>query len=127
MNVTLKPMELRDRGSVIDILNYYIEHTFAAYPESTQPYEFFDAFLKLCEGYPAVTARDEADEVVGFGMLRPYNPIPTFAGTAEITYFIRPEHTGRGIGKTFLTHLVDFVMLDRLAVHFICHCSLSFS
>ena len=92
MNVTLKPISPNDREPVIDILNHYIEHSFAAYPEQKHPYEFFDAFMHICEWYPAVTARNEQDELVGFGLLGPYSPSPslTFSGTAEITYFIPP-------------------------------------
>jgi L-amino acid N-acyltransferase YncA len=39
-------------------------------------------------------------------MLRAYNPFPTFSQTAEITYFIKPGYTGRGIGKKILNYLV---------------------
>lgn len=40
-------------------------------------------------------------------MLRPYNPIPAFSKTAEITYFIKPDFTGHGLGKTLLYYLID--------------------
>ena len=107
MKTILAPLSLNDREAVIDILNYYVENTFAAYPERKLPYEFFDTFLGMCQGYPAVTVRDESGGVIGFGMLRPFNPIPAFSKTAEITYFIKPNFTGRGIGRTLLEYLVD--------------------
>jgi L-amino acid N-acyltransferase YncA len=56
--------------------------------------------------YPAIVAQDEKGDIFGFGMLRAYNPLPTFSQTAEVTYFIRPEFTGKGIGKIMLDHLV---------------------
>jgi L-amino acid N-acyltransferase YncA len=107
LKITLTPMSLNDREPVIDIFNYYVENSFSAYPERKLPYEFFDTFLSMCQEYPTATARDEAGELIGFGMLRPYNPIPAFSKTAEITYFIKPDFTGRGIGKTLLDYLVD--------------------
>jgi phosphinothricin acetyltransferase len=61
----------------------------------------------MCEGYPALTVKDEQGYILGFGMLRAYNPFPTFSHTAEITYFIKPEYTGRGIGKRILDYLLD--------------------
>lgn len=100
-------MSLNDRESVIDTFNYYVENSFSAYPERTLPYEFFDTFLNICQGYPAATARDESGKVVGFGMLRPYSPIPTFSTAAEIAYFVKPTFTGRGIGKAILEYLID--------------------
>jgi L-amino acid N-acyltransferase YncA len=107
MKTMLTSMSSSDREPVIDIFNYYVEYSFSAYPETKLPYEFFDTFLNICQGYPAVTARNEADEVIGFGMLRPYNPIPAFSKTAEIAYFIKPDFTGQGIGKALLGYLID--------------------
>ena len=106
MRIDLAPITAADREPVMDIFNHYIENGFAAYPEQRLPYEFFDTLLSMCQGYPSAVARDEAGCIVGFGMLRPYSPIPTFAQTAEIAYFLMPEATGKGIGKSILEHLV---------------------
>jgi L-amino acid N-acyltransferase YncA len=106
MNIRIAPLTKDSRKEVIDIFNYYIANSFAAYPEQEAPYELFDHFLKMSEGYPAVTATDEHGNVLGFGMLRAYNPFPTFSKTAEITYFIKPRYTGKGIG----TNILDFLI-----------------
>jgi len=106
MNITLASISSDDRKQVIDIFNYYIENTFAAYPDKKVPYEFFDVLLNMCQGYPAATVKDMEGNVVGFGMLRPYNPFPSFSQTAEITYFVKPGFTGKGIGKTLLEYLI---------------------
>ena len=91
----------------MEIFNYYIENSFAAYPEQRLPDEFFDALLIMSTGYPTVAARTEDGDVTGFGLLRPYNPLPAFFTTAEITYFIKPRFTGQGIGKAMLDYLLD--------------------
>jgi phosphinothricin acetyltransferase len=106
MAVQLVPMVADHRHAVIDIFNHYVESTFAAYPEKPVPYEFFDMMLKACAGYPAVAACDEAGQVLGFGMLRPYHPMAAFAQTAEISYFLKTGFTGRGIGRQILDHLL---------------------
>jgi phosphinothricin acetyltransferase len=105
MNIVLEPITLADREEIIDIFNYYTENTFAAYTETPLPYEMFDTFIQMSWGYPSVTARDESDSVIGFGMLRPYSSIPAFSQTAELTCFIKQGYTGRGIGKTILAHI----------------------
>lgn len=107
MSTVFAPMTADDRIEVIDIFNHYIENSYAAYPERKLPYEAFGALLNMCQGYPSATARTDSGEVVGFGMLRPYSPISSFSGTAEITYFIKPGHTGRGIGVEILDHLIE--------------------
>jgi L-amino acid N-acyltransferase YncA len=107
MKFHLEPISPKDREAVIDIFNHYVENSFAAYPESKVPYEFFDVLLKMAEGYPTVVARDEDGRIMGFGMLRAHNPMPTFSHTAEVTYFIKPEYTGKGLGTSMLQHLIE--------------------
>ena len=103
--ITFCPLSERDRKPVIDLFNYYIENSFAAYPEQPVPYEFFSLFLDACRNYPSVTVRLGDDTVGGFGMLRPHNPMPVFRHTAEITYFLGPDLTGKGIGARMLAYL----------------------
>jgi len=104
---SLGPFTNADGREVIDIFNYYIEKTFAAYPSQKMPYEFFDMFLQLTRGYPSVTSHDSTGRLLGFGMLRAHNPITVFRRTAEVTCFVHPEYTGQGIGSQMLAHLED--------------------
>ncbi len=106
MDISLEPASSEDGKAIIDIFNHYVENTFAAYPENAVPYEFFGFFMKMAEGYPFLAAKDSDGKVIGFGLLRPHNPIPAFSRTAEITYFIAPEHTGVGIGGMLLDRLL---------------------
>ena len=106
MKIEIVPLIKDNQKEIIDIFNYYVENSFSAYPEQKLPYEYFGHFLKMCEGYPALTAKDDQGNILGFGMLRAYNPFPTFSHTAEITYFIKPGFTGRGIGKRILDELL---------------------
>ncbi|MEW6186967.1 MAG: N-acetyltransferase family protein [Thermodesulfobacteriota bacterium] len=101
------PLTITDRIPVIDLFNYYIENSFAAYPEQKVSYDFFDLLLKAGEGYPTLSVKEPAAGVIGFGMLRPYHPFPVFSRTAEISYFIAPEWTGRGIGEKMLSYLLE--------------------
>lgn len=107
MKIRFEKMGEGDREAVIDLFNYYIENSFAAYPEKKVPYGLFDQFLALTEGYPAFTVRDEQqeDRIVGFAFLRPYHPLSEFQRAAEITYFIEPGYTGQGIGSRILERI----------------------
>ncbi len=106
MDFSIEPVTAEDGRAIIDIFNHYVENTFAAYPESKVPYEFFGLFMNMSQGYPFLVAKDENGKVLGFGLLRPHNPMPAFSRTAEITYFLAPEHTGQGIGKAMLDRLL---------------------
>ena len=109
MKIRFEKMGEADREAVIDLFNHYIENSFAAYPEEKVPYGLFDRFLEMTKGYPAFTAREEdCDErFVGFAFLRPYHPLRSFQRAAEISCFIVPGYTGRGIGTAMLERIVD--------------------
>lgn len=105
MNVTFESLAEAHRGPVMDIFNHYIENGYAAFPEHRLPYEFFDMFLNMTRGYPAAAVLSGDGEVVGFGFLRAYNPLPAFRKAAELTCFLRPDMTRNGIGCRTLEHL----------------------
>jgi len=103
----LEKVSSEDGRQVIDIFNHYVENSFAAYPESKVPYEFFQSLLNLTRGYPFLVAKDLSGRVAGFGCLRPYSPLPTFSQAAEIANFISPEHVRKGIGQMMLDGLLQ--------------------
>ncbi len=90
MNYTFEPLNPEHENSVMEIFNYYIENSFAAYPESKLPVQFFNRFLEISRTYPSYVIKD-GETIIGFCLLRPYNPFPVFKETAEITYFIHKD------------------------------------
>lgn len=114
MEYFISPISIADRESVMDIFNFYVEHSFAAYPDKKLPYAAFDRFLQISEGYPAGTARDANGNVVGFGMLKAHSPMPAFSRTAEVSYFIHPDHTGKGLGRMLLGYLEKGAVEQRI-------------
>ena len=105
MTYTFSNISEEDRKPVIDIFNYYIENSFAAYLEKKVAYDFFDIFLTLFKGYPSIKAKDSDGRLVGFSFLRAHHPASTFMQTAEVTYFILPDHTRKGIGRYMLDQI----------------------
>jgi L-amino acid N-acyltransferase YncA len=105
MDFQLFPITPADRPAMLDLFNYYVEHGFAAFAEQPLPPAFIDRLLDLARGYPALAVKDRAGRLLGFGLLRAHNPLSTFAHTAEITYFLAPEHTRQGLGTRLLHEL----------------------
>jgi len=98
-----EPMAEKHGREVMDIFNYYVENSFAAYPEHKLPYEFYGKFLEMARGYPAyVIKNNDTGKVIGFCFLRAYNSMPVFRETAEVSYFLDQDETGKGIGKEAL-------------------------
>jgi L-amino acid N-acyltransferase YncA len=95
------------RKPAIDILNHYVDSSFAAYSESRHPYSLFDVYLQVSAGYPAVAVRSDAGEIVGFAWLQAYHPSEAFQRVGEIGYFLRSDYTRCGIGKAILDLFVE--------------------
>jgi phosphinothricin acetyltransferase len=107
MTYELTALAEADRVAVAAIFNYYIQHSFAAYPDEPVGNEFLDRVLALSKGYPAVSVKTDTGEVVGFGFLRAFHPAGTFRRTAEVAYFLLPEHTGQGLGQRLIAHFIQ--------------------
>jgi len=114
MEYHFEPLAEEHRQPVIDLFNHYVSHSHAAFLEVPVNYSFFNRFLEITRGYPALVAKQGFDQVVGFAFLRPYHAAETFRRTAEITYFILPDHTRRGLGTTLLELLVRAARTMRI-------------
>jgi len=106
MNFIFEKMSKEHCTEVIDIFNYYVRETFNTYLEDCVPFDFYDSLLKKIEDYPSCVVKTEDGRVIGFGMLRAYDPRPTFSHTATISYFIEPEFCNCGIGSDMLARLL---------------------
>ena len=122
MQYSIEPIISGYCKEIIDIFNYYVEHSFAAYPEIPFPYEAFDMLQQRSNSLPTGAIRDDQEKIAGFGMLRPHNPASTFSHTAEIAYFIHPDYTGKGLGTMLLAYLEKYA-LEQGIINFIAHIS----
>lgn len=96
------------RKSVTDIFNYFIKNSYAAYLEEEVDYTFFGRFMEMSRGYPAIVIKlEESCQVIGFAFMRPYHFAASFKRTAEVTYYILPEHGRRGLGTAVLNLFIE--------------------
>ena len=94
------------KPNIIRIFNYYVENSFAAYSTVVLGDEVFDRFHDMAEGLPFIVISYNKSEIVGFAFLHPYHAADAFSKTAEITYFIMPEHTGKGLASMILERFI---------------------
>ena len=101
-NYAFEELEESHRRPVMDIFNFYIRTTQAAFPGEEMGDDLFDRFLEISQGYPRAAVKSPAGEVVGFAFLHPYHLADSFKRAAEIAYFFRSEHTRKGLGTAIL-------------------------
>ena len=102
MNYIFEEMSETHRRAVIDIFNYFVKESHAAFLGKAVDYSFFDQFLKMAHGYPALVVKAGPGPVVGFGFMRPHHIADSLKRAAEVTYFILPEYTRQGLGAALL-------------------------
>jgi len=92
------------REGVLKVINYFTANSFAAYPDEILTLDWVLRYEQITSNMPSYLIMHK-NEVVGFASLHPYNRYKTFSHTAEITYFLLPEFTGKGLGKKLLSLL----------------------
>lgn len=105
MSYRIRRADDRDAAAIMEVFNHYVEHSFAAYPAQRVPESYFPLMKESGGNYPVYVAETAEGRVIGFGMLRRHHRAPAFDRTAEIGYFILPEHTRKGVGRMLLAAL----------------------
>jgi phosphinothricin acetyltransferase len=107
MDYHIRKVRDTDASGIISLFNYYIEHGFAAYPEQRLDEKMFFMFREVVNEYPFYVIEAKNNQVIGFGFLHRYNPFEMFNRVAEVTYFIHPDYTGKGLGTVLLNRLIE--------------------
>ena len=106
INTAIRVVEERDWPAIAMIFNHFVSESFAAYSEEPVDSCFFRSRQQAALAYPFLVAEHDG-QVVGFAYLAPFHPASTMKHSATLTYFIRPEFTGTGIGSQFLDILLQ--------------------
>ncbi len=93
----IRPLKVADAPEIARIFNYYVRRSFAAFPDREAGLPFILQILEQSRAYGCYAVEVDGT-VIGFGMVRPLYPFPNLAAVGEVSYFICPEFTGRGLG-----------------------------
>jgi L-amino acid N-acyltransferase YncA len=106
LDYSIRTVENKDGEAVVNIFNYFVRNSFAAYPDKEVGIEFFERLCDLTAGYAFYVVEIKGD-VTGFGLIRAYHHSDAFRHTAELTYFLLPEYTRKWIGENLLKILTE--------------------
>jgi len=113
---TIRKAKIDDEAAILEIFNYYVKSSYAAYSEEPEGSRFFNRLWQIATGYPFYIAETVEGKVVGFALLHAYYGIPVFQRAARITYFIHYDYTRQGLGRLFL----DRLTVDAIAMGIDC-------
>ena len=67
----------------------------------------WEAWSAKRAGYPAVLARDEQGDALGWAALTPVSPREVYRGVGAVSIYVAPAHTRKGIGRALLQGLAE--------------------
>ncbi len=108
MQLNVRPYQTQDCSSILEIVNYNINHT-------TNIYEYLPRTLeeqiqqledKLKKGFPILVSEIN-NEVVGFGYYSEFRTRPAYQFTIEHSVYVSNQYHNKGIGKILLSELIQ--------------------
>ena len=108
--------EAADAAAIAEIYNHYIEHTVVTFEETLVSAADFVARIEVVHatGFPWLVA-EEAGRVLGYAYATKWKERSAYRFSAEVTVYLAPTATGRGLGTRLYTEL--FPMLDARGLH----------
>ena len=107
MEVQIRPFEIKDTQSILDIINYNILNSTALYDYKIRDYETQKTILedKINKGFPVIIAECDG-KLVGFGMYSEFRFREAYKFTVEHSVYVSPNEMGKGIGKMIMAQLI---------------------
>ena len=107
MEVQIRPFEIKDTQSILDIINYNILNSTALYDYKTRDFETQKTILedKINKGFPVIIAEYNG-KLVGFGMYSEFRFREAYKFTVEHSVYVSPNEMGKGIGKMIMAQLI---------------------
>jgi L-amino acid N-acyltransferase len=115
MNVQIRPFQIDDAQTILDIINYNILHSTSLYDYTPRNLEQQVTILneKLKKGFPVIVAISNG-VLVGFAYYSEFRFREAYKYTVEHSVYVHPDHTAKGIGKLLLTELIAIAIENNL-------------
>ncbi|MGB5894406.1 MAG: N-acetyltransferase family protein, partial [Ignavibacteriaceae bacterium] len=88
----------------LEVVNSFVKDSFAAYSDEYYFPSIVDEWSKKAKVFLVL---ETENKVVGFGFVASYKPFKSCAHVGVLTYFIRPEYTGKGLGTKLINELIS--------------------
>ena len=99
------PITTSDLQPILVIYNHYILNSTATFHREVLSRNELEEFLFVSHPkYPSFLIRDN-DQMIGYCFLTRYKNRQAYDRSAEVSIYLKPEFTGKGIGLAALTHL----------------------
>ena len=103
----IRKVRKEDTPAITAIYNHYIAHTtitFELKPVSEE--EMLTRIRHISEKYPYFVFETEG-QIAGYCYVHGWKEKAAYNQSAETTIYLAPSHTGKGLGKELMLHLIE--------------------
>lgn len=105
MMVEFSPVKETDLAAILAIYHHYVLNSTATFHSEKMSEKEIGEFVFISHPkYPSFLITDE-DRVIGYCFLSQYKKRQAYDRSAELSIYLKPEFTGKGIGMAALRHL----------------------
>ncbi|KAF5068005.1 Phosphinothricin N-acetyltransferase [anaerobic digester metagenome] len=116
------PVTHRDLPEIKEIYDHYILHSTATFHSENITLPELEEIIYLDNPrYPSFLIH-EADEVIGYCFLSRFKKRQAYDRTAEVSVYLKPGFTGKGIGTLAMHHIEEAAKIGGIHVLIGTHC-----
>ncbi len=112
----IRPVKISDAEKILDIYNYYVEHTVATFDlELLSLDTFTDKIKSIILNYPFIVY-EEDNEILGYAYGSKFRPKPAYSQTVESTVYVKHGAHGKQIGTQLYADLLALLKRNNLHI-----------
>lgn len=116
----IRKVRKEDTPAITAIYNHYIDHTTITFElEPVSEEEMWTRIQHISEKYPYFVYETEG-QIAGYCYVHGWKDKAAYSQSAETTIYLAPSHTGKGIGKELMLHLIE--ECSRYGLHALIAC-----
>jgi phosphinothricin acetyltransferase len=106
--IQLRTADPNDAGAIARIYNHYVTNSTVTFEEGVVDHEEMARRVRevLAKGLPWILA-SEAQAILGYAYATPWRTRSAYRQSVEVTVYLAPQHTGKGIGSRLYTTLLN--------------------
>ena len=106
---TIRKAEVTDLPHVLALYRHYVRNSVVTFDEEPPSLRSFRSRFEHTEklGYPFLVAQSPSGEILGYARVTPFRDKSAFRHTAESTIYLGPAATGKGLGRSLLSALLN--------------------
>ncbi len=115
-NYHFREMDERYLDEVLKIYSHYVLNTTATFHDRRPTRAFMRKLVFFDRERYRTFVICDGEEICGYVFIAQHKPREAYDGTAEVSVYLRPALTGRGIGSLALRHIEEFARKQKLHV-----------